>query len=63
LTVSGKLNNARAVVLMKENLSGRLKIEPDQVMGLSGFKADYNESKFTAQVNIQHYRARQYSTL
>jgi len=45
--------------LMRENLSGRLWVEPDQVMGKSGFKP---ESKFTAQVIIQHCEAERAAT-
>jgi len=40
--------------LMKENLSGRLRVELDQVMGHSGFKTDQNER---VQVIIQHCKA------
>jgi len=44
LTVSGELNNAVGAVggkgLLKQNLSGRLRVEPDQVMGFSGLKTD-----------------------
>jgi len=46
LTVSGELSNGwwqewwEGKGLMKENLSGRLRVEPDQVMGYSGLKTD-----------------------
>jgi len=46
LTISGKLNNGWwwgwwvGKGLIKENLSGRLRVEPDQVMGHSGLKTD-----------------------
>jgi len=60
LIVSGELNNGwwgwwMDKDLMKENLSGRLRVEPDQVMGHLGLKTDL--SKFTVQVIIQHCKA------